>query len=79
MRTCMCGACLVIWIAEVLDFCLGEFSHAEQAGSRCDLVAVGAAYLRCGKRQLAAIVVKQLPALETTHSKTRQHSSRAAC
>jgi hypothetical protein len=56
------GARLVVGVAEVLDLGLRELAHAQQARARRDLVAVGLPDLRGRERQLAAVVVQQVPA-----------------
>lgn len=60
---------LAVWMAKVLDLCLGELTHAQQALARGNFVAVRLPNLRRRKGQPAAIVVKQVPAVweRTTH------------
>ena len=52
---------LLVWIAKVLDLCLGEFSDSEKALTRGDLIPIRLPDLRCRKRQLASVVVQQVP------------------
>lgn len=52
---------LLVWIAEVLDLCLGKFSDSEKALPRGDLIPIRLPDLRCCKRQLASVVVQQVP------------------
>ncbi len=53
---------LVGRVAEVLNLSLRELAHAQQPGTRGDLVAVRLPDLRGGEWQLAAVVVQQVSA-----------------
>ena len=55
---------LVVWVAEMLDLCLGKLPHAQQPLPRGDLVPIGLPYLGRRKGQLVAIVVVQIPAVQ---------------
>lgn len=57
------AAYLLVWIAEMLNLCLCEFTDPEQALARGNLIAVGLSNLCSSKGQLATIVVQQIPAL----------------
>ena len=52
---------LVIRIAEVLNLRLGELPHSQQPLPRRYLIAVGLANLGRRKRELAAVIVQQIP------------------
>ena len=53
---------LVLGVHKVLDLGLRELAHAQQPRLGADLVAVGLPDLRGRERQLAAVVVQQVPA-----------------
>lgn len=52
----------MLWMAEMLNLCLREFSDADEAGSRRDFISVRLPNLSSGKGKLAAIVVQKIPA-----------------
>lgn len=59
---------LLVWIAKVLDLCLGEFSDSEKALPRGDLIPIRLPDLRCCKRQLASVVIQQVPEPQSSPS-----------